>query len=84
LVDFVEMQKFGKLEFMIDLGGKVLLPIKNFSCVIDTTEDDIIRILLKKEIEVNRAFILKKCVNLIKRKYRRENQKGQLSKMFNY
>jgi len=39
-------------------------------------EDDIVRVLLEKEKEVNRAHTLDECVELIKRKYWRENQKG--------
>ncbi|KAG4092129.1 hypothetical protein H8356DRAFT_1294700 [Neocallimastix lanati (nom. inval.)] len=42
-------------------------------------EDDIVRVLLEKEKEVNRAHTLDECVELIKRKYWRENQKDKTS-----
>jgi len=50
--------------------------IKKFSYIIAAAEDDIVRVLMKKETEVNRALTLDECVDLIKRKYWRENQKG--------
>jgi len=50
--------------------------IKKFSYIIAPVEDDIVRVLLKKETEVKRAPTLNQYVNLIKRKYWRENQKS--------
>ena len=41
-----------------------------------SAEDDIVRVYMKKEAEVNRALTLSEYVNLIKRKYWRENQKS--------
>jgi len=46
-----------------------------FSYIITAVEDNIVRILMEKEKEVNRALTLDECVKLIKKKYWRENLK---------
>jgi len=46
-----------------------------YSYIIAAIEDDIVRVLTKKEIKVNRALTLDECVKLIKKKYWRENLK---------
>ncbi|KAG4105105.1 hypothetical protein H8356DRAFT_926036, partial [Neocallimastix lanati (nom. inval.)] len=46
-----------------------------FSYTITAVEDNIVRILMEKEKEVNRALTLDECVKLIKKKYWRENLK---------
>ena len=46
-----------------------------YSYIITAVEDDIVRILMEKEKEVNRALTLDECVKLIKKKYWRENLK---------
>ena len=49
--------------------------IKKFSYIIVAVEDDIVRVLLKKDTEVKRALTLNQYVNLIKRKYWRLERK---------
>jgi len=46
------------------------------SYIIAAAEDDIVRVLIKKETEINKTLTLDECIDLIKRKYWRENQKS--------
>jgi len=46
-----------------------------FSYIIAAAEDYIVRVLMKKGTEENRALTLDECADLIKRKYWRETQK---------
>ncbi|ORX63499.1 hypothetical protein BCR32DRAFT_287720 [Anaeromyces robustus] len=58
-----------------------------FSYII-AADDDIIRVLIEKQSSVNRALDLDECVDLIKKKYWRENKKfnklRQLKRFYSY
>jgi len=73
---------------MIDLWEKILLLIKKkFNYIIAAAENDIVRILMKKEKEVNRALTLDEYVDLIKRNIKEKTKIQQIKisiKNFNY
>ncbi len=53
-----------------------------FSYIISSAEDDVVRVLKAKEIELGRAPKLDECVEVIKRKYWRENRKDNKLRQF--
>jgi len=73
---------------MIDLWEKILLLIKKkFNYIIAAAENDIVRILMKKEKEVNRALTLDEYVDHIKRNIKEKTKIQQIKisiKNFNY
>jgi len=53
-----------------------------FSYIISSAEDDVVRVLKAKEVELNRIPTLDECVEVIKKKYWRENRKDNKLRQF--
>jgi len=53
-----------------------------FSYIISSAEDDLVRALQAKEIELNKTPTLDECVEVIKKKYWRENKKEDKLRQF--
>ena len=70
MADHIEIQNW-----WFQRGG-VVTDEDKFNYIIAAAEDDIMRVLREKKVQLNRPLTVDECAYMIKAKYWRENQKS--------